>query len=86
MTAWPPWWQWELELTPDLERRMEDRDFTEVDLRAMLQGAGGFRPDVVEDRYVIECRHRNEDWEIIVEPDTPDRLLVVITAYRVGRP
>jgi hypothetical protein len=28
------WPTWELEFTPHLERRMEDRDFTEVDLPA----------------------------------------------------
>ena len=31
MTAWPTWWAWELELTPHLFKRMEDRDFTEQD-------------------------------------------------------
>jgi hypothetical protein len=33
---WPDWWEWELELTPHLEKRMEDREFTEVDLRAII--------------------------------------------------
>jgi hypothetical protein len=47
---WPPWWEWEIELTPHLEKRMEDRDFTEVDLRAMLHRARGFKLDVVDDR------------------------------------
>ena len=31
----PDWWDWEVELTAHIEKRMEDRDFTEVDLRAM---------------------------------------------------
>lgn len=35
--AWPHWWDWEIELTPHLEKRMEDRGFTELDLRGMLQ-------------------------------------------------
>lgn len=34
---WPPWWQWELELTPHLLKRMVDRGFTEVELREMLE-------------------------------------------------
>jgi len=81
---WPPWWQWELELTPHLEKRMEDRDFGEVDLRAMLQRAHGHRVDVVEGRHVIETEHRRVPWEVIVEPDEVEHLLVVVTAYRVS--
>lgn len=63
---------------------MEDRDFTEVDLRAMLEAAGGFRNDDVDGRFVIETRHRGTLWEVIVEPDDADSLLVVITAYHVS--
>jgi hypothetical protein len=33
---WPDWWEWEIDLTPHLLKRMEDRDFSEVDLREML--------------------------------------------------
>ena len=44
---WPPWWDWELELTPHVERRTEDRDFTEIDLRLMLETAHGYRTDPV---------------------------------------
>ena len=65
---WPPWWQLQLELTPHVEKRMEDRGFNEVDLRAMLEAASGYRDDVVDGRYVIETRHRRADWEVIVEP------------------
>lgn len=82
---WPGWWEWELELTPHLETRMEDRDFTEVDLRQMLETASGYRPDVEEDRWVIETRHRLRSWEVIVEPDAVEEILVVITAYPVDR-
>lgn len=42
---WPLWWEWELELTPHLLKRMEDRDFNEIDLRYMLQNATDFEPD-----------------------------------------
>jgi hypothetical protein len=34
MPNWPEWWEWELELTAHLEKRMLDRDFNEIDLRA----------------------------------------------------
>lgn len=33
---WPDWWEWELELSPNLEKRMGERDFTKIDLREML--------------------------------------------------
>ncbi len=64
-------------------KRMNDRRFTEIDLRRMLQGATGHREDVVEGRWVIETRHRGKAWEVIVEPDLERRLLVVVTAYPV---
>jgi len=62
---------------------MDDRRFTEIDLRRMLQRASGHREDVVEGRWVIETRYRGKPWEVIVEPDQERRLLVVVTAYPV---
>ena len=62
---------------------MEDRDFTEIDLREMLERARGWRRDVVEGRWVIETKHRQRAWEVIVEPDNGLKLLVVVTAYPV---
>jgi len=62
---------------------MLDRRVTEVDLRRMLEYAGGDRADVVEGRWVIETRHNRKDWEVIVEPDNEQKLLVVVTAYPV---
>jgi hypothetical protein len=63
---------------------MEDRDFNEVDLRAMLQRARGFKDDVVEGRFVILTEHKRSPWEVVVEPDEIDHLLVVVTAYPVS--
>jgi hypothetical protein len=83
VSRWPAWWTWELELTPHLEKRMEDRDFTEVDLRRMLERGTGYHPDVVEGRYVIDTRHRRRAWQVIVEPDEAEQLLVVVTGYPV---
>ena len=77
---WPAWWHWDLELTPHLEKRMVQRDFTEVELRTMLAVANGYHPDMVLDRWIIETRHRGRVWEVIVEPDDMERVLVVITA------
>ena len=56
---------------------------TEIDLRAMMDGADAFEPDEIEGRYVIQTRHRRDDWHIIVEPDEEDHLLVVVTAFPV---
>ena len=81
---WPPWWEWALELTPHLLKRMVDRRFTEVELREMLETALGYRADIVEGRYVVNSRHRRKRWEVIVEPDVVARRLVVITAYPSG--
>lgn len=83
---WPDWWQWDIELTPHLYKRMQDRDFTEVDLRAMLECAHSFRPDFIDRRWIIETRFRNKDWHVIIEPDPVDELLVVVTAYQVDSP
>jgi Domain of unknown function (DUF4258) len=80
---WPDWWDWELELSSHLLKRMTDRRFTEIDLRRMLERASGYREDVVEGRWIIETRHRGRPWEVIVEPDRGRQLLVVVTAYRV---
>jgi hypothetical protein len=63
---------------------MEDRDFNEVDLRAMLERARNHQPDVVDGRFVIETEHKRAPWEVIVEPDEIDHLLVIVTAYPVN--
>ena len=83
--AWPEWWHWELELTPHLEKRMEDRDFTGIDLREMLEHAHSYRPDILAGRWVIITQHRREPWAVVVEPDDGATLPVVITAYPIER-
>jgi hypothetical protein len=70
---------------PAFIKRMDDRRFTEIDLRRMLQRATGHRRDVVNGRWVIETRHRERAWEVIVEPDRDRELLVVVAAYAVWR-
>ena len=80
---WPDWWEWELEFTSHLEKRMEDRDFTELDLRAMLERAESYRSSVVEERWMVSTRHRGAEWAVIVEPDSNAQLLIVVPAYPV---
>jgi hypothetical protein len=60
---------------------MEDRSFSELELRSMLETAAGYRRDVVPGRWVVETRLRRMPWEVIVEPDESLRLLVVVTAF-----
>jgi hypothetical protein len=84
MPTWPIWWEWEVELSSHVFKRMADRDFSEIELRHMLSSASGFRTDVVLGRWIIETRHRRKPWEVIVEPDTVAQLLVIVTAYPVS--
>jgi hypothetical protein len=77
----PGWWEWDLELSPHVLKRMEDRGFTEVDLRRMLDGAIGVLPDVQRGRWRVAARFRRRKWTVIVEPDELKRVVVVVTAY-----
>ena len=72
-----------MELNPHLLRRMEDRRFSEMDLRRMLERASVYRRDVVEGRWVIETMHGGRAWEVIIEPDEEKQRMVVVTAYGV---
>ena len=82
---WPPWWEWEVHLWTHLEERMEDRGFTEVDLRRMMEHASGYRPAQREGRWIIATKHLGQDWEIIVQPESDTKALGVVTAYAVTR-
>jgi hypothetical protein len=79
---WPEWWAWEIEVTPHVERRMEDRGFSELDLREMLHRASAYRHDEIEGRWVIETTHDRHPWAVVVEPDPDAELLVVVTAFK----
>jgi len=82
---WPPWWDWELDLKSHVLERMEDRHFTEVDLRRMMEHATGFRQARRTGRWIIETKHQDLRWEVVVQPDAYTELLGVITAYEVKR-
>jgi hypothetical protein len=62
---------------------MINRGFSETDLRTILADATGYREDCEPGRYVIETRHDDQDWEIVVEPSADDETLLVISAWRV---
>jgi hypothetical protein len=63
--------------------RGNDRGFSETDLRATMEVATGFRDDIEPGRWVVETRHESRSWLVVVEPDSIDKLLVVITGFQV---
>ncbi|MCA9284661.1 MAG: hypothetical protein KDA22_05585 [Phycisphaerales bacterium] len=82
--TWPAWWDRELELSAHVLRRMVDRDFSEVDLRRMLDEATGLRPDIEAGRWIVATRHLDRRWEVILEPDESVGVVLVVTAYPVS--
>ena len=84
MLTFPEWWNWDLSFTSHAELRMEQRGVTEVEVRAMLENATRFEPNVVEGRFMIHVRHLHHPWIVIVEPDIDAKLLVVVTVYEVS--
>ncbi|MBT3223858.1 MAG: DUF4258 domain-containing protein [Proteobacteria bacterium] len=81
--TWPDWWDWELELTSHLEKRIAQRGLSELELRAMLEKATSLEKDVVPGRWLVTGKRHHERWEVVVEPDEIDCIVVVVTAYRV---
>ena len=63
---------------------MMQRGVTEVDVRAMLERATGIEPNIVEGRFMINARHRQRPWVVIVEPDADIKRLVVVTVFEVS--
>ena len=86
MSDWPDWWDWDLEFSSHLLKRMVDRGFLETDLREMMERASGFREDFESGRWIVDTTHDSTAWQVIVEPDDHDKLLVVITAFPIERP
>jgi hypothetical protein len=82
---WPEWWEWELDCSnPHLIKRMNDRSFSETELRMMLERAIDYHENHEPGRFAIETTHAGREWEVIVEPDPAEELLIVVTAYPVG--
>ncbi len=66
-----------------VEERMIDRSFSDVDLRLMMESATGFRAGGSVGRWIVETVHLGEAWEVVVEPDELEQVIIVITAYKV---
>ena len=60
---------------------MEERGFSEVELRAMLDSAIEFVPARRPGRWLIHTRHAGHPWRVVVEPDLDDKILMIATAY-----
>ncbi|MHB1157548.1 MAG: DUF4258 domain-containing protein [Phycisphaerales bacterium] len=81
---WPDWWEWELDTgSPHLAKRMRDRQFSETDLRQMVDVATNLQPNHEPNRWVVRTTLHHAPWEIIVEPLPDEQVLLVITAYPV---
>lgn len=65
---------------------MEERGFSEVELREMVERATAWRPSPAEGRFVLTATLSGRLWEVVVEPDTFLEHLVVVTAYRKSPP
>jgi hypothetical protein len=78
---YPEWWDWELLFTDHTKLRLEQRDLTELEVRAMLERANKYRPDPIDWRFQIPARHRRQPWIVVVEPNEMLKKLVIITVY-----
>ena len=72
---WPSWWEWELGFTAHVEARMEERGFSEIELRTMLDDASKLVPARRSGRWIIHTRHERHPWLVVVEPDLDDKIL-----------
>ncbi len=80
----PHWWNWELELSPHVLKRMVDRGFSEVGLRLVMAKATDVESNDETGRWVVRTTHESRPWNVIVEPDWMDRSSEVIAAYPVN--
>lgn len=80
----PPWWNWGLVLTDHVRERMIERDFTEFELRGMIEEAFGMRQSSVPGRWIVETNLGRHGFEVVLEPDFGSREVVVVTAHAIG--
>jgi hypothetical protein len=60
---------------------MEEREFSEVELRGMIADIVDLTPARRPGRFVGSTRLRSRPWVVILEPDMEDRVVFVVTAY-----
>jgi len=81
----PEWWDWELVFVDHFYERAEERDITELEVRAMLERPTGMERNHEEGRFIVHVRHRRSPWYVIVEPNFVLKELRVVTAYERQR-
>ena len=60
---------------------MEERGFSEVELRAMLEDATSLSPARRKGRWLADTHFRGRPWVVVLEPDVADQITYVITAF-----
>jgi hypothetical protein len=60
---------------------MEERGFSELELRTMLARATELAPSRRAGRWRVRTRHMRRSWVVVVEPDPIDQILYVVTAF-----
>ena len=78
---YPEWWEWELSFIGHLDDRAEERAFSDVELRTMIEQTSAIEPSRRPGRFLLRTRHGGHAWVVVVEPDYDDRLVFVVTAY-----
>lgn len=78
---WPYWWDWEIELSGHIEKRMLQRGFSEAELRTMLDDVLEIAPTREDGRWQVICRFEGTRWKIILEPREVHQTIEAITAF-----
>lgn len=60
---------------------MEERSFSELELRRMLDVASEVIPGRVPGRFEVRTRHRGKAWVVVLEPDLEEQVVHVVTAF-----
>lgn len=85
--ALPEWWDWDIELTPHSEARLEERGLTEIDVRTMLdQQPRSIDRDPEPGRQRVFTSHRGRTWIVVVEPDPEMKVSVIISVFLADEP
>jgi hypothetical protein len=82
----PEWWDWDLAFTHHVESRMEERGFSEVELRTMLAETTELVPARQLGRFLAQASHGGRPWTVVLEPDPDDQVLFVVTAFPLDEP
>jgi hypothetical protein len=64
---------------------MDEREFSEVELRGMISEIRDLAPARRPGRFVGLTRFRDEPWVVILEPDSDEEVVFVVTAYPRGK-